>query len=294
MRASPPLVAFLLAAVPAIHAAAPAAVAPSPEAIAAQAAVNKALSSSNDPLMQAQAVCRLAWPLDGHRDEAVAGVARKTMETFGSRYMFALQEALNISPPEYSAEIVHTLMIQQQQGRPTEMPELVPTLIDALWVGNRDAKEQAIRGLNAYRPALAVQPMIDSAIEDPSLAPMIVPILGAYRYEQARFWLEKMMIEGPQELRAPAAASLAQIGGAALGPLKNGLKAPDRDTRVLAARALLAAATEYELGAIYEYLEHHADDDAALTHSLKVTAEKFEQQIAARDAAEAASAPKDF
>ena len=286
------LVPVLVLSVAVASAAAPAA--PSPETLRARAAVAAALTSSTDPLQQARAVCRLAWPLEGSRDEAVAAEARKTLETFGSRYMLSLQEALNISPAEYSGEIVHTIMVQQQQGRPSEMPELVPSLIDALWVGNRDAKEQAIRGLNLFRPALAVQPMIDAAIENPELAPIVVQVLGAYRYEQARFWLEKMMIEGPQELRAPAASSLAQIGGAALGPLKNGLKAPDRDTRVLAARALLAAATEYELGAIYEYLEHHADDDAVLTRSLKVTAEKFEQQIAARDAAEAASAPKDF
>ncbi|HVQ35454.1 MAG TPA: hypothetical protein VMT33_05535 [Candidatus Bathyarchaeia archaeon] len=292
MRASPSLLALLLGCAPAL--AAPPAAAPSAETLRARDAVAQALRSSDDPLQQERAVCRLAWPLEGERDAAVAAEARRTLETFGARYMYALQEALNVSPVEYSAEIVRTLTIQQQQGRPSEMPELVPTLIDALWVGNREAREQSIRALIAFRPALAVQPMIDSAIEYPALTPLVVQMLGTYRYEQARFWLEKMMIEGPQELRAPAAASLAQIGGAALGPLKNGLKAPDRDTRVLAARALLAAATEYELGAIYEYLERHADDDAALTHSLKVTAEKFEQQIAARDAAEAASAPKDF
>jgi len=293
VRASPSLLALLVACAPAL-AAPPAAAPPSAETQRARDAVTQALRSSDDPLQQARAVCRLAWPLTGERDAAVAAEARKTLETFGSRYMYALQEALNTSPVDYSGEIVHTLMIQQQQGRPSEMPELVPTLLDALWVGNRDAREQAIRALIAFRPGLAVQPMSGSAIEYPELNPLVVQMLGTYRYEQARFWLEKMMIEGPQELRAPAASSLAQIGGAALGPLKNGLKAPDRDTRVLAARALLAAATEYELGAIYEYLEHHGDDDAALTHSLKVTAEKFEQQIAARDAAEAASAPKDF
>ena len=254
----------------------------------------KALGSSHDPVNQAQALCRLAWPLTGTRDEAVAAGARKALETFGTRYMYALQEAVNISPVQYSDEILRTLMIQQEQGNPQDMPELVPALLDGLWLGDRAAKERAIRALLAFRPALAVQPMIDAAIEYPELTPLVVQTLGRYRYEQARFWLEKIMIEGPEELRPAAASSLAQIRGAALGPLKNGLKAPDRATRLLAARALLASATEYELGAIYEYLERHSDDDAVLTESLKRTAERFEKEIAARDAAEAASAPKDF
>jgi hypothetical protein len=292
VRAFPSILVLLLSGAP-LAAGAPAP-APSAATERAKAAVSAALGSSHDPLQQARALCRLAWPLEGTRDEAAAAEARTTLETFGSRYMFSLQEALNVAPARYTDEIVRTIMIQQQQGNPNDMPELVPSLLDALWVGSRDAKERAIRALIMFRPALAVQPMIDAAIEHPDLAPLVVQMLGTYRYEQARFWLDKMMIEGPQDLRAPAAASLAQIGGAALGPLKNGLKAPDRETRVLAARALLASATEYELGAIYEYLEKHGDDDATLTHSLKVTAEKFEQQIAARDAAEAASAPKDF
>jgi hypothetical protein len=87
---------------------------------------------------------------------------------------------------------------------------------------------------------------------------------------------------------------LAQIGGAALAPLKTALKAPTRDARLLAARALLPAATEYELGAIYEYVETHGDDDPALTQALKASAVTIEKAIAARDARKAADSPKDF
>ena len=291
MRALPPLLLVLVAGALPVRAA----TLPSAEEVArVDAAVASALASGHDPLQQARALCRLAWPLTGTRDEAVAAGARKALETFGTRYMYALQEAVNISPVEYTDEIVRTLMIQQQDGPVSDMPELVPTLLDALWVGNQAAKARAIEALLAFRPALAVQPMIDAAIQYPELTGLVVNTLGRYRYEQARFWLEKIMIEGPEELRAPAASSLAQIRGAALGPLKNGLKAPDRATRVLAARALLASATEYELGAIYEYIERHADDDAVLTDSLKRTAERFEREIAARDAADAAAAPKDF
>jgi hypothetical protein len=106
--------------------------------------------------------------------------------------------------------------------------------------------------------------------------------------------LEKVMMEGPPTLRPVAASSLAQIGGAALGPLKNALKAPNRDARLLAARALLPAATDYDVGAIYEYIEKHGDDDPTLTQSLKDVAIRIEKAISARDASAAADTPKDF
>jgi hypothetical protein len=136
--------------------------------------------------------------------------------------------------------------------------------------------------------------MIDSAIADPSLAPLVVETLGTMRYQQARFYLDSVMIEGPPALRPAAASSLAQIGGAALAPLKNALKAPTREARVLAVRALLPAATEYDLGAIYEYIEKYGDDDPKLTEALKLSATSIEKAIAARDAKAAADNPKDF
>ena len=64
-----------------------------------------------------------------------------------------------------------------------------------------------------------------------SLAPQVVGTLGSMRSEEARFWLEKVMIEGPPELRAAAASSLAQIGASALAPLKNALNAPTKESR---------------------------------------------------------------
>jgi HEAT repeat protein len=152
----------------------------------------------------------------------------------------------------------------------------------------------AIDVLIPVRSALSVQPMIDAALEDPSLAPQVVAALGALRFDQARFYLEKVMMEGPPSLRPVAAASLTQIGGAALAPLKNALKAPDRDTRLLAARALLPAATERELGALYDFIRDHGNDDPALTQALRGLTVRIEQAIAARDAANAAGAPKDF
>ena len=242
---------------------------------------------------QARNLTRLAWPA-GKRDEAVAALARRELENFGDHAMVALRDALNSVKLPVTDEVVTTTLAAQRASRVELIFAYLPIMVDALWVGNREAKTLAIGALVVDRTPLAVGPMIDSALDDPALAPLVVAALGKMRYPQARFYLEKVMMEGPAALRPVAASSLAQIGGAALGPLKNALKAPSRDARLLAARSLLPAATEYDLGAFYEYIEKHGDDDPALTQALKMSAANIEKAIAARDANAAAASPKDF
>lgn len=284
-------VAVSLAVFPAIGAA-PAAPTPA-DAQRADRAVAEALARGGDPIEQARNLARLAWP-DGKRDEIVAARARRELADFGGHGMVALHEAINTAKAIYATEVVHAIMTASLYTRGGNSPEYLPALLDALWVDNHDARAMAISGLIPPRPALAVQAMIDAAFDDPTLAPQVVAALGSLRYEQARFYLEKVMMEGPPTLRPVAASSLTQIGGAALGPLKNALKAPSRDARLLAARALLPAATDHELGALYDYIRDHGDDDPALTEALKASAINIEKAIAARDAAAAAAAPKDF
>jgi hypothetical protein len=287
-------VAVLLAALSAFGAA-PNAIAPTPagDAERADRVVGEALARGGDPIDQARNLVQLAWPA-GKRDDVVAARARRELADFGGHGMVALHEAINTVKAAYAAEVVRTIMTAGLYTRGGNSPEFVPALLDALWVNNHEARALAIAGLIPPRPALAVQAMIDAAIEDPTLASQVVAALGALRYEQARFYLEKVMMEGPPALRPVAASSLTQIGGAALAPLKNALKAPSRDARLLAARALLPAATDRELGAIYDYIRDHGDDDPALTAALKASAINIEKAIAARDAAAAAAAPKDF
>lgn len=258
----------------------------------AREVIVKALAEagSTDP---ARVLTRLAWPA-GKRDEAVAARARRELVNSGDHALPALRETLNEVKPAYSEEVVATTLAAARASRPEMASQYVTSMIDALWVGSRAAKLLAIEALSVDRTALAVAPMIDSAIDDPVLIPNVVQALGAIRYQQGRFFLEKMMMEGPPAVRPMAASSLAQTGGAALGALKNALKAPSVDARVLAARALLPAATEYELGAIYEYVEKHGDDDPALTQALRASAVTIEKAIAARDAKAAADTPKDF
>jgi hypothetical protein len=70
-------------------------------------------------------------------------------------------------------------------------------------VNNREARAAAIPPLVAVRPILSVQWMIDIALEDKELEPQIVAALGAMRFEQARFYLEKVMMEGPPRVASP-------------------------------------------------------------------------------------------
>ena len=279
--------ALMLALAPAAHAAADKAADP-------RAPIVAALNAGATPYAQANNLAALAWPAKGPRDPKTSELARKELENFSGHSMVTLRDSINTVRPEYTEEVVRTAVQARRFSDVGRGREYLPVLIDALWVGTRPAKEVAIRSMLGDRPGLAVQAMIDSALDDPALEPLVVESLGTLRFEQARFYLEKVMIEGPPSLRPVAASSLAQIGGAALKPLKSALKAPAKEARVLAARALLPAATEFELGALYEYIEKHGDDDPALTQAIKASAVNIEKAIAARDASEAASSPKDF
>lgn len=294
MRGSPlATAAIVLAAVTAASAATGTPPVSEADARRADLAVGAALAKSDEALEQARNLVALAWPA-GKRDEVVSARARRELGDFGGHGMVALHEAINTVKPEYAPEVVRTILTASAYTRGGQSPEYIPALLDTLWVESREARAAAIQPLVAVRPILAVQWMIDIALEDKELEPQIVAALGAMRYEQARFYLEKVMLQGPQALRPVAAASLTQIGGAALGPLKNALKAPTKEARILAARALLPAATDRELGAIYDYIRDHGDDDPAVTQGLKTSAINIEKAIAARDAAAAAGAPKDF
>jgi HEAT repeat protein len=259
----------------------------------AREAVVQALATGGEIPGQARNLVELAWPA-GKRDEVVAARARLELAHFGSYAIDALRVAINTVPVSYTEEVVVTTLAAQKESRVQMSREYLPIIIDALWVGSHGAKVLAIRTLAKDRNGIAVAPMIDSAIADPSLAPMVLEALGAMRYEQARFYLESVMMEGPPELRPVAASALAQTRGAALTPLKKALKSESRQARLLAVRALLPVATEYEVGALYEYIEKHGDDDPELTKAIKLSAVAIEKAIAARDAKAAADNPKDF
>ncbi len=270
-----------------------AAPAPSPPADPVREAIVQALATGGDVPGQARNLVKLAWPA-GKRDEVVAARARRELANFGSHAIAALRGAINTVPLSYTEEVVVTTLQAQSDSRVELLREYLPILLDTLWIGSRPAKVLAIQSLASDRNAMAVAPMIDSAIADPTLAPQVVEALAAMRYQQSRFYLESVMLTGPPSLRPVAASALAQIAGAALTPLKQALKSPSREARILAVLALLPVATEFELGALYEYIEKYGDDNPALTQGLKTSAVAIEKAIAARDANAAADSPRDF
>lgn len=257
----------------------------------AREAVLQALAAGGDIPGQARNLVELAWPA-GKRDEAVSARARRELVNFGEHSIGVLRKALNSVKIEYTEEVMATTVGAQRMAPSNTQVEYLASAIDALWIGSRGAKVLAIEVIAENRSPMVVGPLIDSAIDDPTLASLVIETLGTIRFPQARFYLEKVMMEGAPELRPQAASSLSQIGGLALVPLRNALKAPTRDARLLAARALLPVATEYDLGALYEYLEKHGDDDPTLSAELKSLSLNIEKAIAARDASNAAASPQ--
>lgn len=257
----------------------------------AREAVLQALAAGGDIPGQARNLVELAWPA-GKRDEAVSARARRELVNFGEHSIGVLRKALNSVKIEYTEEVMATTVGAQRMAPSNTQVEYLASAIDALWIGSRGAKVLAIEVISENRSPMVVGPLIDSAIDDPTLASLVIETLGTIRFPQARFYLEKVMMEGAPELRPQAASSLSQIGGLALVPLRNALKAPSRDARLLAARALLPVATEYDLGALYEYLEKHGDDDPTLSAELKSLSLNIEKAIAARDASNAAASPQ--
>jgi hypothetical protein len=198
--------------------------APDPAADPAREAVVAALATGGDIPGQAKNLVNLAWPA-GKRDEAVADRARRELAHFGHHGMGALRTALNTVKIGWTEEVVETILEARRAARVDMAQQYIVAILDALWVGSRGAKALAIQALSVDRNVLAVAPMIDSAIADPSLAPQVVEALGAMRYQQARFYHETVMMEGPP----PTGRSRhrpRQIGGGAQ-PSENA-EAPSR------------------------------------------------------------------
>lgn len=244
-----------------------------------------------NPPAQAEALTALAWFRPDVRPE-VRARARQELVAFGAASIDALQHAAEKAPAKELAAVAETLIAARRAVLGQDPGNYVPALDAILWRGDRLARERVIPVLaeRGSRPSLL--PMIDAAIEDPALLPIVVDALGELRDERARFFLASVFHERKPGVADQAAVALARIGGGALEPLRDALRAPDRNVRLAAIRALLPVAGEGELTSFYEWIGAFPDDDAALQRSVRDACARIEGWIDARDAAEAAAAPK--
>lgn len=241
---------------------------------------------------QVSELLQLAWfqkPLD----PAVSASAQRSLAEYGRVSLQPLALAIDRVRPEQLVEVVRVLMAASDNAGPGAQG--YPTaLTDVLWSRERAAKKLVIPELARYRFTPAVLPLIDSAKDDPELLPDVVTALGAIGDVRARFFLDRVLNEPDPALRQSAAASLARIGGVALEPLRNAMRSTSRELRLAAVRALLPVSSEQDLTAFYDYLSAHPDDDPATVQAVRSTAEHFEKVLADKQAAEAASPPKEF
>ncbi len=243
---------------------------------------------------QAANLIELAWPREGAVDPVVSQRARQELVGFGLHAIVPLRAMLLRVRPEHQADAVRAFIEARENVRGPVPSDFVPGLEDVLWFGSREAKRVAMHEVARHRSPHAVLPIIDAVIEDPELIADGVRALGFLGDERARFFLAQVFHEQRADLREEAATALARIGGKALGPLRDALRAPTRELRLLAARSLLPVAGEEDLSALYEYLTEHPDDDPATMAAVRAAAERIEKELEAKRAAEAASTPEAF
>ena len=251
--------------------------------------VNAAISSAGRSIpAQANALAHLAWPeVDG--DLEVQNAARLRLINYHENAISTLRKAIGWVRPDQQDAVVHAMMrawMKIGHGLP---PDFLPGLSDAVWYGTREARLRAIPQLGRFRYTPAMLTIIDAAYEDPALVEVSIDALGAMGDTRARFFLERMMIEGPTEIRGLAASGLARLGDHALLPLKIAIRSDDPELRVLAAQALLPVATVDDLSTLHEYVYNHPDDDPATVDSVRASAIALEELLARQISADAAS-----
>ena len=239
---------------------------------------------------QVDALLALAFPATPS-DPAVREAARNELVVFGEHSISALAAAIPKVTVENRAPLVQTLMgafRRLSYGLPTDY---LPGIESAIWFGDHAARELAIPELARFRQRGATLTLVDVAIEDPTLAPLVVRAMGEIGDPRARFWLETLLHGSDLPLRADAAVSLARIGGPALVPLKDAMKSGERGIRETACRALLPVAGLDDITALHEYAAAWPDDQPALVEAVRTAAAMLEEALAARQENDSASPP---
>ena len=209
---------------------------------------------------------------------------------YGEYAIPALRRAVTSVRPDQQEEVVWALtraFLNMESGLPAEY---LLGLEEATWFGTREARLRAIPelGRHRYRPSLLT--IVDAAYEDAELVPTAIESLGMMGDARARFFLEKMMLEGPPDARGQAAAALARIGGEALRPLKIATRSDDPGVRLVAIQGLLPVATIDDISTLHEYVYNHPQDDPGILEAVRASALMLEDALARQAEADSASA----
>jgi hypothetical protein len=209
---------------------------------------------------QAEALVRLAW-FDEQENSQAAALARDELVKFGKNGLRALFDSLTEVDIRYTADIVATLIASRKRmitGSPTKY---IATLEQAIWFGSVDAKRLAIKEITRFKYSPALLPIMDSAIEHPTLTGIVIDSLSKMGNDRARFFLDGQLRGGDPVIRARAAECLSSIGNNAIQTLREATSSEDVGVRHAAIEALLPRTTLNDLTILHEYIYMHPEDD---------------------------------
>jgi hypothetical protein len=236
---------------------------------------NEAKAAADSIKGQAAALVSLAW-LEKPHDPEVAAFARAELVAFGAHGLGAMKDVLPRVDPVFAGDVTATLISARRTSMANLPPDYIPALEEAVWTGSPEAQRLAIPELAMHRYGPAVLACIDAALENPANMELVVRSLGTFRSDRARFFLEEVLLDGPDDLRAPAAQSLAAIGGQALTPLRNATRHANPAIRRPAILALIPDSGIDDLTVLYEYMGSFSDDDPRILEAIRDRARLLE------------------
>lgn len=228
---------------------------------------------------QAEAMARLAWPDGGERQSPrLAAAARERLVNFGHYGLPALRASLARVDKLHTADVTAAFIAARWRVPAGDPADYLPGLVDALWFGSIEARRLAMLEVSRFSFSPAVAPIIDAAQTHPELMPVAIYALGQMRDPRGRYFVEGVVLKGPDRYRQRAAQTLASLGDTGLEMLRKALSAPDAPARAAALDALLPAARPDDLTALYEYLDRHGSDDPERAEHVRVRAAELEAE----------------
>ena len=213
--------------------------------------------AAKDAEGQAEALAKLAW-LEPGQHHAVRAAARQNLVGYQGRGMLAIREVILTGPDEVKADAVAALIESNRLASSGQLEQqFLAGLVDALWVGNVEARRIALRSLQRYTLPPAVNPAIDSVLEYPQLLRPSLDALSHQRSQAARLFLASVILDDTVdwEERRFAAAILAVTGGRAMTTLRELIVHDSADVRAVAVGALLPIATTEDITHFNDYID---------------------------------------